>query len=682
MQISRKRNLLVITIAWLIAFHFCAAAELPRQPRPRDRQIALLVTTMLESQHLSNHPLDDEISRRALHQFLSRLDPRKIYFLQSDVNEFLELETLLDNQLANHDLTAAYTVYHRFQQRVRERTQLIETLLKKEFDFTIQETVNQDLNLNKFPRNATEVEDRWRRQIKYDLLVLNSKDTHAPAARDQLTRRYRQFWQQVDNTTADDLLEIFLSSLASSFDPHTSYLSPPSYESFRIRMRLNYQGIGAELEQHVGYIAIHSILPGGDAARQGKLQPKDRIVSVGQGVETELVDVTDKPLREIVQLIRGQEGTTVRLGILPADGSKFTIHQLVRSKVKLRNAEARSVVLEGPAKADGLPTRVGVIKLPSFYVDIEAARNNLADYKSCSRDVRRMLEDFQKKQVDVVLMDLRNNGGGSLAESIQLTGLFIDQGPVVQVKDSHQRVQLMLDEEVGTAWSGPLIVLTSDLSASASEIFAGAIQDYRRGLILGDRATYGKGTVQQLLDLNRQLFRTPANGINLGALKITIQKFYRPSGKTTQLRGILPDVVLASPTGPSRTGEAKLNFALQFDQIDAATFSPYRFTNPQLVQQLAKQSGVRQTQSADLQALRETITRTRKNQSAKTISLNQKQYLATFTNNTAPSKAASSSDADPVVKPGPYLDEVLTIASDYVRLLEAAKISIDRKTPE
>ncbi|MEE2827184.1 MAG: carboxy terminal-processing peptidase, partial [Planctomycetota bacterium] len=596
-----------------------------------------------------------------------------------------KLEKLIDNQLSDHDLTIAYTVFHRFQKRVQQRTELVETLIKRDFDFTINETVNQDLSLNEFPKNAAEVEDRWRRQLKYDLLILNSKETQSTATRDRVLLRYRHFAQQIAQTTADDLLEIFLSSLASSFDPHTSYLSPPSYERLRIRMRLNYQGIGAELEQHLGYVAIRKLIPGGDAARQDKLQPKDRIVSVGQGVEAEMIDVTGKTLRDIVQLVRGQEGTTVRLGILPANGGEMTIHQLTRSKIDLKDAAARSVVIEGPVKPNGMPARVGIIKLPSFYVDAEAARNNLADFKSCSRDVGKILKDFQKQQVDVVLLDLRNNGGGSLIESIRLTGLFIDQGPVVQVKDSHQQVKLMLDTDATIAWSGPLVVLTSRMSASASEIFAGAIQDYRRGLILGDHATYGKGTVQQLLDLNRQLFRAPSNNVNLGALKITIQKFYRPNGETTQLRGILPDVILPSRTEASQSDEAKLNFSLPFDQVDATSFTPYRFTNPQLIAQLSKQSTARQAESADLQALKERIKHSQKTQQAKTISLNRQQYLASSASHNLavePTSTPPGNPRNPVMEQGPYLTEVLSIVNDYLRLIDKEKISIERKIPE
>ena len=675
---------LLLMLAWLITLPL-TAAELPSEPRPRDRQISVLVTTLLESQHLSKQPLDEKIAKRTLDQFLKRLDPRKLYFNQSDMDQFLKLASQLEDRLSDHDLTIAYTIFHRFRARVGERSKTIDRLLSGNFDFTLKETINQDSNLNQFAKNPEEAEDRWRRQIKYDLLTLNSSDPRATATREQVAKRYRQFTQQIGDTTADDLLEMFLSSLASSFDPHTSYLSPPSYESFQIRMRLNYQGIGAELEQHTGYVAIRKIIPGGDAQKQGKLQAKDRIVSVGQDADGEMADVTGKTLREIVQLIRGPEGTIVRLGVLPADGSKLTIHQLTRHKVTLQNSEASSAVKEGPAKADGTPTRIGVINLPSFYVDLDGLRNNRPNYKSSSRDIRGILENFQKQHVDLVLLDLRKNGGGSLVESINLTGLFINQGPVVQVKDSHNRVKLLLDTEVGAAWSGPLVVLTSHMSASASEIFAGAIQDYRRGIVLGDPATHGKGTVQQIMDLNRQLFRTPANNINLGALKLTVQKFYRPNGETTQLRGVVPDLILPSIAETTGHGESKLNFSLPFDKVTAVSFTPYLFTNPQLIAKLNQQSSERQTASPEMQALTKKFQRFRLSQQASTIPLNQQQYLADFADrDSAPAATTPTTekDAKESKPPGPYLTEVLAIASDYLRLLTEGKITIDSKPAE
>ncbi|MEO2023635.1 MAG: S41 family peptidase, partial [Pirellulaceae bacterium] len=429
-------QIIAITLLTSQALVPARGAELPARPRARDRQVAVLVTTLLESQHLTRHTLDDQIGARTLKVFLERLDPRKLYFNQADMASFLKMESLVDDQLANNDLTIAYTIFHRFQERVRERTLLAAELLARQLDFSRDEIIHQDASLDTHPKNAEEATDRWRRQIKYDLLLLDARNPQDPVARAQVKRRYHQFAQRIANTTADDLLEIFLSSLTRSFDPHSTYLSPPSYESLQIRMRLNYQGIGATLEQHLGFVAIRKLIPGGDAAQQGKLRPKDRIVSIGQGTQEELVDVTDKRLREIVNLIRGPEGTVVRLGVLPADGGKLTIHQLTRTKVKLPDAEASGVILDGPQDSGGKATRVGVVRLPSFYVDIEAARKNTPDYKSCTRDVRRILENFQKQKVDVVLLDLRKNGGGSLLEAVHLTGLFIDQGPVVQIKDS------------------------------------------------------------------------------------------------------------------------------------------------------------------------------------------------------------------------------------------------------
>ncbi|MDE0736686.1 MAG: carboxy terminal-processing peptidase [Pirellulaceae bacterium] len=657
------------------------SAELPTRPRARDRQVAVLVTTLLESQHLTRHTLDDQIGSRTLKVFLERLDPRKLYFSQADIASFLKMESLVDDQLANNDLTIAYTVFHRFQERVRERTGLADELLTRELDFSRDEIIHQDPSLDTHPKNAEEATDRWRRQIKYDLLLLDARNPQDPVAHDQVKRHYHQFAQRIANTTADDLLEIFLTSLTRSFDPHSTYLSPPSYESLQIRMRLNYQGIGATLEQHLGFVAIRELIPGGDAAQQGKLRPKDRIVSIGQGTKVELVDVTDKTLREIVNLIRGPEGTVVRLGVLPADGDKLTIHQLTRTKVKLQDAEASGTVLDGPQVPGGKATRVGVVRLPSFYVDTVAARKNTPDYKSCTRDVRRILENFKKQQVDVVLLDLRKNGGGSLLEAVNLTGLFIDQGPIVQVKDSHQRVTLLLDTEAGTAWPGPLVVLTSRLSASASEIVAGAIQDYQRGIVLGDPATHGKGTVQQLINLNRQLFRASSSRINLGALKLTTQKFYRPNGETTQLRGVLPDIVLPSFTGSAATGESQLDYTIPFDKVAAIKFTPYLFTNPTLVKQLTTSSQARRQKSVEMQDLEKRFKRFHENQQAKSIPLDQQKYLQGFANPSAkpPSKPAAA-DAPGTLQTGPYLEEILAITRDYTSLLQAAKITLESKS--
>ena len=674
-----RRYLQVITLA-LFAWQAAVpanSAELPDRPRARDRQVTVLVTTLLESQHLGRHALDDQVGTRTLKLFLDRLDPRKLYFNQADIASFMKTATRVDNQLANNDLSIAYTIFHRFRERVQQRTSLVDELLAAPLDFSRDELIHQDASLVNHPKNADEAADRWRRQIKYDLLLLDAHNPQAPVAQEQVKRRYHQFAQRIAHTTADDLLEMFLSSLTRSFDPHSTYLSPPSYESLQIRMRLNYQGIGATLEQHLGFVAIRKLIPGGSAAEQGKLHPKDRIVSIGQGAKGELADVTDKTLREIVNLIRGPEGTLVRLGVLPADGSNLTVHQLARTKVKLQDAEASGAVLEVAEGPDGKATRVGVVRLPSFYVDTEAARKNTPNYKSCTRDVRLILENFKKQQVDVALLDLRKNGGGSLLEAVHLTGLFIDQGPVVQIKDSHQRVTLMLDTEAGTAWSGPLVVLTSRLSASASEIVAGAVQDYRRGIVLGDTATHGKGTVQQLLDLNRQLFRPSAKRAELGALKLTTQKFYRPNGETTQLRGVLPDIVLPSFTDSPATGESQLDYTVPFDTISPIKFTPYLFTNPTLIKTLITSSQARRQNSTEMQDLEKRFQRFHENRQAKSIPLDQKKYQQGFsTSATEPPSESAAAD----LQTGPYLQEILSITRDYTHLLQAAKITIESKS--
>ena len=360
-----------------------------------------------------------------------------------------------------------------------------------------------------YAKNRDEAFDRWRKRIKYDLLVLKTEDVTGEEAIDRLDRRYTSYAKRMHQFSSDDLLEMYLSAITTSFDPHTNYMSPSSLENFNISMKLNLEGIGAALMMTDGYTVVSKVIPGGAADKNGKLQPEDRIVSVGQGDDGEMVDVVDMNLNDVVKLIRGKAGTVVRLGVKPAGSNDVETYTITRAQIELKDSEARSEIIPVRQRPDGQPYQVGVIDLPSFYMDMTAARRGLTDFKSTTRDVRRILEDFNEKNVDVVVLDLTRNGGGSLTEAINLTGLFIDEGPVVQVKDSDNHVQHYDDLERGMVWKGPLVVLTSKFSASASEILAGAIQDYGRGIVVGDQATHGKGTVQSLLDLGSQLFDSP-----------------------------------------------------------------------------------------------------------------------------------------------------------------------------
>ncbi|MEO8498022.1 MAG: S41 family peptidase, partial [Planctomycetota bacterium] len=463
-------------------------------PGRSDRRVTKTVEWYMEQEHLSRHPLDDEISTRAMKAFLEGFDPRKMYFLQSDVDEFMQKERLLDNEFKDGDVRFAYTVFNRFLQRLDERVVLVASLVDQPQDYTVDESIVTDPDALSYPRTAEEVHDRWRKLVKLNLLTFKADDIADDEARAKIKRRYQSLTKRWHQTDSDELLERFLTAITSSYDPHTTYMSPSSLDNFRIMMRLNLDGIGAALQlSEEGYTAVTKVIPGGAADKDGRLKPDDRIVSVSDS-NGEMVDVVDMKLNDVVQLIRGDAGTVVKLGVQPGGTGETKIYDITRARIELEDSAARGEVIERGQKPDGKPFNVGVIDLPSFYMDMAAAGQGAQDFRSTTRDVSHILKDFHSKNVDVVVLDLRQNGGGSLTEAINLTGLFIDQGPVVQVKDAIGRIQSYNDLEAGMAWDGPLVVLTSKFSASASEILAGAIQDYNRGLIIGDDSTHGKGT--------------------------------------------------------------------------------------------------------------------------------------------------------------------------------------------
>jgi carboxyl-terminal processing protease len=670
--------LVVLTGAVSAGIWKFAAADLDR-PQPNDRHVALMVSTLMRRDHFSKHSLDDQISDRALNMFLKTLDPMKVYFYQSDIDEFMRRKNDLDDMIKAGDLTFSYTVYKRFLQRIDERVATVDELLKKEFDFADDEEIITDGDAAQFPKDAAEATDRWRKRIKYDLLLLKDEKVEGQEARERLGRRYHSFAKRMHQTDSDELLQTFLSSITTSFDPHTTYMSPKALENFRIQMRLNLEGIGAALRMEDGYTIVTKVIPGGAADKTGELKPEDRIVSVGQGADGEMVDVEEMNLDDVVALIRGKAGTVVRLGVLVGGKGERKIYTITRAKIELSDSEARSVIFEEGKKPNGQPYKIGVLDLPSFYMDMEAAQNNDENFKSTTRDVRAILEKFTKDGVDAVVLDLRRNGGGSLTEAINLTGLFIDEGPVVQVKDYDQKVRVYDDTDKGVAWNGPLVVLTSKFSASASEIFAGAIQDYDRGLVIGDSSTHGKGTVQSLLDLGSQMFKIP-NPPNLGALKITIQQFYRPNGDSTQKRGVLADITLPSITDYMDVSEADLDFAVEFDRVPAATYDKYNMRSPDVVTKLSESSKRRQDSNEKFRQLKEDIEQYVTLKERKAAPLNEDKFFAEREKFNASKEEEKTFEEqingrDEVVKRDYYFDEVLNLTVDYLNLIENRRIA-------
>ena len=678
--LTTARKLFFVGLAGIVllpAFSFANEGGSPT-PGPNDRQITLAVKSYLEREHFLRKPIDDEIAARWFNTFLAALDPLKIYFLQSDVDSFAERKSSLDDLVRRGDVSFAYEVYDRFLERVDERIPIVEELLNSKLDFNQKESIVIDRDIAVWAKTQDEVRDKWKKRIKYDLLVQKMEKVAPEEARKKLLRRYTSFAKRMHQMNADELLETYLSSLTSSLDPHTSFMSPGTLENFEITMRLQLDGIGASLKGEDGYTTVAELVPGGAADKDGRLKKKDRIVGVGQDREGEMVDVVDMNLNDVVKLIRGKRGTVVRLKVIPVSQTVPKVYDIVRAKIELQDSAARGEIIEEGIKADGSPWRIGVINLPSFYMDMAAARQGQADYKSSTRDCRELLEGFREEGVDCVALDLRNNGGGSLPESISLTGLFIDTGPVVQIKDADQRVQQYDDLEPGVVWDGPLVVLVNKFSASASEIVAGAIQDYRRGLVIGDSATHGKGTVQSLLDLGRQLFQRLPNAPSLGALKITMQQFYRPSGLSTQMEGVKSDVQLPSITDHLPVGESDLDNAIPFDRVGKADFTATNDVNESMLETLQQRSTVRVADDEEFQELATDIARYEERKNEKTLSLLESDFVREWNEGKAADKEEEEKQEEnagprrPVVRRDFYFDEAMRVTTDYLSVLSGA----------
>lgn len=648
-------------------------------PSPNDRTVTRLVAMMMRREHLTKHPLDDEMSRRALDLFLKSIDPRKLYLYQSDVDEFNKRRNDLDDMVNAGDVSFSYTVFHRLLQRVDERLGLVNQLLAGEFDFTTDDVLVSDPDKLTYAKTPAEARERWMKQLKYDTLVLKADKSNKEDIRERLRRRYQSIGKRMHQTDSNELLEMFLTSVTSAFDPHSTYMAPVNAKNFNIIIGLQLEGIGAKLKMVDGYTVIDELIPGGPADKSGLLKAGDRIVSVGQNDEGPVVDVADMKLNDVVEKIRGKANTIVRLGVLSETGGNSKTIKLTRAKIELKDSEASSTIIEDGKKADGSPFKLGVINLPSFYMDMEGAREGNENYKSCSRDVRRLIDDFNRKGVDALVLDLRKNGGGSLTEAIALTGLFIEQGPILQVKDQDGRITQYDDTDRGITWKGPLVVMISKFSASASEILAGAIQDYHRGLIVGDSSTHGKGTVQTMMDLGPQLFRI-ANPPDLGSLKLTVQQFYRPSGDSTQKRGVLSDVVLPSLTDHYDVSESDLDYPVEFDKVPAVNYRRFDAVSANTVSALKELSTNRTERSADFARLQKNIKQYEEQKAKKEIPLNEQKFLARRAEFDAEKEEEKTFDehekgVTEVFKRDFYGNEVLSITLDYLRLLGKDKVA-------
>ena len=585
-------------------------------PTARERMIARQVGSLLEEAHYSKLKIDDSLSPRVMDKFIDGLDGQRSYFLASDIAEFETHRLRFDDMIRTGDIEPAYLIFARYQQRNRERVQHALALLDREPDFSLNESFEFDRESAPWAKDSAELDELWRKRVKNDAISLLLTNKSWTEARDVLRTRYERVLKRADQVKPEEVFELFLNAYARTFDPHSSYFSPRKSEEYKIQMSLNYEGIGASLQLVDEYVTIMNLIEGGPAAAAGTLKINDRNTAVGQGRDGSMTDVVGWRIDDVVQLIRGKGGTPVRLQILPAGaapGSPEKTVEFMRGKVTLE-AQAAKKELKTFRRGER-EHKVGVINVPGFYSDYDAQRAGDKDYRSTTRDVRKLIDELKKEGVDSIVMDLRGNGGGFLPEAQSLTGLFIDRGPVVQVQFSGGDKEVLDDDQSGVAYEGPLVVLIDRFSASASEIFAGAIQDYGRGVVVGQRS-FGKGTVQNLVPLSRWSAR-PVNG----QLTVTIGKFYRVTGESTQHRGVEPDVTLASPISLADIGESSLDDALPWDRIQAAGFGQPGQLTPSIAK-LVTEENARQRRDPDYRWWLADIAAVEKLRSQKSLSLN------------------------------------------------------------
>jgi len=578
-----------------------------------------LITTMLSRYHYKHVTLDDSLSSLMFDKYLESLDNSRVYFYSSDIANLEKERYSFDDYLLAGNIQPFFDIFNLYEKRTLERMEYVDTILTNGFDFTKNDSLEIDRDSSNWPASTKEMDELWTERIKNDALNLSLSGKKNDEIVSNLTKRYDNYSHALSQYNSEDVFQLAMDAYTTSVDPHTDYFSPITSENFKIDMSLSLEGIGARLMTDDGYTKVVEIIPGGPAFKSKKLNADDRIISVAQGVDGEFVDVVGWRITDVVQLIRGPKESTVRLQILRAtDGptAKPVEISLVRDKVKLEEQAAKSKILE--IDNNGIPYRVGVITIPKFYTDFEGTQSGDSDSKSTVTDVKKLLEDLKQKNVDGVVIDLRNNGGGALSEAIDVTGLFIDKGPVVQVKNDQGNIEVGSDLDPGIVYSGPLAVLVNRFSASASEIFAAAIQDYGRGVIVGEQ-TYGKGTVQNLIDLNK-ISRNSSN--KFGQLKLTIAKYYRINGGSTQRLGVTPDITFPSYIDPNDFGESSEISALPWDKINPTNYKMFNNLND-IIPKLQSFSENRRNNDPEFQYLKEDIRDYKNSKKQKYISLNE-----------------------------------------------------------
>lgn len=652
----RKIVTSMVAAFWLVSW--VQAVEFNREEAG---MISLFTGRILEQAHYSQAPLDEKKSRVFLEDYLEDLDPNRMVFLQSDIDEFRErYGTQLPDYIFKADASPAFEIFNRYKQRRIERSKMIEELLEQDFDFAKDESFMTDRDGLDWPKSADEARELWRKRIKYDMLIGLLADETQEEVLKRLKKRYHLLLTFMEQMDSEDILQTYLTALTNAYDPHSDYLGPAEAENFEInQIKLSLTGIGALLRWDDGYTKIVSLVPDGPAEKSGELQPDDRIIAVAPEGDDEWTDTIEMPLKKVVEMIRGPIRTKVGLSILPADGSvKKEIH-LVRDVIPLKDRHAKARVIDRADK-EGMHYLYGVVELPSFY-------------QNCADDVEKLIKRLEKENISGLILDLRQNSGGILSEAVELAGLFIDSGPIVQVKDYRQMKDVLRDPNPKSVYDGPMLVLVNRLSASASEIVAAALQDYERAVIVGDEGTHGKGTVQTVYSLDDVL-----RSINKpGELKFTISKFYRIDGETTQLRGVTPDIVLPSVYDYLEIGEASLKNSLPADSIAPEKYDSLKEVNGSL-DQLRKQSVARVQDSKDFAYIREDIEQLKERQANKAVSLNLEKRLQEKKENEARREARKKERA---ARPKPDVD-VYEITLDTIEKDDPMELVTQEKTDD
>jgi carboxyl-terminal processing protease len=621
----KRAGLIIVFVMCVVATSWATIVDTTTfKPKVVYGKEAQVIVSILNNNHYSKIKFNDSLSSAVLDQYIKSLDGSRSFFLQSDIASFNLFRTSIDDLTQAADVMPAYDIYKVFRVRFDERiTYVNNTLIQQQFDFTVNEEYETNRENVAWSVSVEELNDVWRKNVKNQVLSLKLSGKKPEEITKVLIERYERMNKAMRQFTSEDVFNLYINTITEAYDPHTAYFSPKAAEKFKEQMTLSLEGIGAKLQTDGDYTKIIEIIPGGPAEKSAILKANDRIIGVAQDKEGAIVDVIGWRIDDVVKLIKGPKGTTVRISYLPSESGLTGAAQeitLVREKIKLEDLKAKKEIV--PYQKDGKALKLGVINIPSFYMDWEGYQKGDPEYTSTTRDVQKLIKELQVEKVDGLVIDLRNNGGGSLAEAIDLTGLFIKNGPVVQVKNSINKIEVGADDDPTIVYNGPLVVMTNRFSASASEIFAGAIQDYNRGVVVGE-STYGKGTVQTVVDLKR--FLQPAVGEEVGELKITFQKFYRVTGSSTQHKGVTPDIKLPSALDPEEFGESANASALPWDEIRSTLYEKTPAVNKQAITSLNKSYLERVKNDPSLNKLIRDTDEVRKSLKETKISLNEVQ---------------------------------------------------------